>query len=359
MSDYEHEHHHNITATAEKALAVGAGVVAADQLIKATTHHDSHNKAHLGKAAVAGLVGFGALGLANHEETKHLHPPQPNQHPPYPDVDSSEYLKDLFQQAFNQRQAARKERFPETEAMFRPFRQLLKDDPDIAKAREIARKRCADYGQKPDITKAGLVHQIIQPRNVGSGVGSGLWYRTPPFDKNYKFHNTYGSATYSVSADSASGDILENTFSSDDGGFGFVEAGVGIVFKPTASGMLNIASNPSIFYYGGCGSFLDSVHTHGSIGFWVIRCNLSGPPLYERIVDQEISLWDLSSDDSFSGSSLGFPLSASFPVDDSHFYQIWVRVSESSEGDGWGFFNWSFARGTLEVHVPWILGYMF
>jgi hypothetical protein len=94
------------------------------------------------------------------------------------------------------------------------------------------------------------------------------------------------------------------------------------------------------------------VQSDGWIGLYIGEYTLQGD-FVQAVVDQQTRLWLLTSDDGvFSGSNSGFPLTASCPVDNDHFYEIWVWAGVDATGYGGGLLNWGFADGTLNVHVP-------
>jgi hypothetical protein len=73
-------------------------------------------------------------------------------------------------------------------------------------------------------------------------------------------------------------------------------------------------------------------------------------------VDQQVSL---SSDSSWwagvgeqEGDNSGYPLSAEFHVDNSHYYAIWIWGGTDVYGAGWSTFWGSAAGGDLSAAIP-------
>ena len=112
-----------------------------------------------------------------------------------------------------------------------------------------------------------------------------------------------------------------------------------------------ISSTPSFSYGSSCGRFLDGVHAGGFIGLYVGEYTLGGD-FVQAVVDQQIQLWNQTSDSDANSSSSGYGLIASPVVDSDHFYEIWVWAGDDAEGVGSGFLNWSFAGDEMTVNVP-------
>jgi hypothetical protein len=259
---------------------------------------------------------------------------------------SQAHLTRLFQDAFDKRQADRKEFIEETEATFRAFGKLVQGDPDIAKASEIARKRTTSQIPKPaaELLKRKMRTQKVSAQDVT---------RVVPFDWNWTWSATSGSAQILIeSADHNTGNLSGQTYSGDNGGTGSVAFAVGVFYQPTAAnGLLDISAIPSISWWYNTSQLFDGVHSRGFLGFYVCEYTLEGD-FVQAVVDQQINLWDVSSHSSNSVTNSGFPLLATFPVDNNHFYEVWVRAGNDSGGVGGGFLNFSYSGGVTTVNVP-------
>ena len=142
--------------------------------------------------------------MSDHQTPSKVRPPR-----------SLSHLTHLLQRTFDKREASRKETCEETEAKFRPFRNLAKGDPDIAKASKKAQERAAKHVQPPeklarDVHKRKLQSQDFHPNAV----------RTTPFDWDWTWQATSGSAQVGVTADKTSGDLGVQAYSGDNGGAG-------------------------------------------------------------------------------------------------------------------------------------------
>jgi hypothetical protein len=137
---------------------------------------------------------------------------------------------------------------------------------------------------------------------------------------------------------------------------------LGIYFRPmTANGILRLSANPAINYNWFDICAFDSTHSDGFLGLYVGSYNLSGG-FAGAPVNQQISLWNDSSwwsGGSDSGGNSGYPLSAQFNVDSSHWYALWVWCGGNIQADGWGTFSGSGAGATLSVAVPSITWELF
>src|SRR2546423_14304861 len=114
---------------------------------------------------------------------------------------------------------------------------------------------------------------------------------------------------------------------------------------------MDVSANPSISYSYGCHNFLSSPHSHAFIGLYIGEYTLGGD-FVQDVVNQQITLWDLTHRDNFSGSNAGVPLSATILVDSNHFYEIWVWVGGDAEGKGWTGGTGSDGRSELNAHIP-------
>jgi hypothetical protein len=154
----------------------------------------------------------------------------------------------------------------------------------------------------------------------------------------------------SVGVDASSGrmnvgvDTLQNA--DYDGGNAAGAIAIGSVFHPPKTGLMTVNAVPSItFSYGNDDGFLISTHTHAWMGFYINEHNLDGT-FVQTVVDQQINLWDMSSDHDFGGSE-GFPFTAHQQVLGDHLYAVWVWAGADAES-----LRNSFAN--LKVFLPFI-----
>ena len=130
------------------------------------------------------------------------------------------------------------------------------------------------------------------------------------------------------------------------------EVGLGVFFQPSqTSAVMTVSANPSLSYTYGCHSFSAYTHTHAFIGLQISEFTLSGE-LVNTVSDHRIQLWDLTHNNDFGGNNSGFALSASVPVDDDHFYEIFVAVGGDAEAGSGS--SGPYAYGTLQIHLPYI-----
>jgi hypothetical protein len=181
--------------------------------------------------------------------------------------------------------------------------------------------------------------------------------RVPPYNYQWTwFAKDNNAATSNLAATAANGNqsfVLNNNLNS---AHVWGATAVGIYYRPiVATGIAHLFANPSFTYNWYTYSVLDSSHSDGWIGLYVGRYNLSGD-LDAVPVSQQISLWNNNSwwsgAGSHTGSNSGFPLSAWFVVDSSHWYAMWVWTGGSVFGDGWGTFSGSGAQSSLSVATP-------
>jgi hypothetical protein len=179
-----------------------------------------------------------------------------------------------------------------------------------------------------------------------------------PYDFEAVLFSSTGSPANASSAHRISGQItssiganFNNASSASDA------AAVGIFFHPPTDcpGTLRISSSVAFTFDWDTAGALASAHSDGWIGMLVERFNLDGFPS-GVVIDQRMVLW---SDDSwwtgagfFDGSNSGFPLFAQFPVDNQHFFHIWVRCGGSISSAGWAGWFGSTAGSRIIGVVP-------
>lgn len=187
--------------------------------------------------------------------------------------------------------------------------------------------------------------------------------KIPPFNYQWTWQAETGGAGVSASADRASGKMRFNTHSnSNHYSKASVRTALGIFFRPvTENGILRLTSRPSFNYNWWDYCTLASAHSDGFIGMYVGRYNQSGG--FDRtIVDQKRSLWSDSSwwsGGSGRGSNSGFPLSAQFNVDRSHWYALWIWCGGNISAEGFHTFHGSGSGAVMSVAVPSITWQLF
>ncbi len=259
-------------------------------------------------------------------------------------------LARLFQHRFEQREQLRKGGTSAPHILSLLIRNLRKEDRDtIEREAQTTRQRALGLAKLP-LSKALL--SGIRPHDVVSwtDLTFGPPFLLPAFI--WKTHSGDAGALYSddANADAHSGQ-MDFSIMATDGAVACTVA-LGIVFQPTAAaGLMNISSNPSITYSYGNAAFLSHAQTHAFLGFYVGQYTLGGD-FTGAVIDQEINLWDMETDHDISGSSAGFPLVATVPVDSNHFYEIWVWAGGHVQSS-------SFSKGQLAVTVPSISLHMY
>jgi hypothetical protein len=149
----------------------------------------------------------------------------------------------------------------------------------------------------------------------------------------------------------------------NNGSSASARAALGIFFALATDGTSHFRfwANPAFGFNWWDICLFDSAHSDGFIGLYAGAYDWSGA-FAGAPVDQMISLW---SDDSWwsgasnQGSNSGFPLSADFEVDSSHWYALWVWCGVDDSAAGWGTFSGSGSGSSLAITVPsisWELG---
>ena len=186
----------------------------------------------------------------------------------------------------------------------------------------------------------------------------------PPFNYQWTWNAGSGSpSNLDVAANRNTGNMnfyLHTNSNHSSSGSG--RTALGIYFRPmTENGILRLSANPAINFNWWDICAFASAHTDAFMGLYVGRYNLSGG-FDGAVVNQQISLWNDSSwwsGGSGSGSNSGFPLSAQFNVDGSHWYAMWIWCGGNVSADGWHTFSGSGAGASLSVAVPSITWELF
>lgn len=271
--------------------------------------------------------------------------------PPKDLLDKSRaHLSDLFQKQWKIDNSTRQTYLPLKDAKYQFIRKIGEDSGNAEEVvnqlmKQSDRDRDGDLDDPPENPR--------KPRNSPQdGRATTAITLAHPFrwDWSSFTHTQSGSST--VAASKTSGSLEFSVYSGGNGGTGSGAVAVGDYFRPTASTqMLHVYATPSINYrYHSFNSFDDS-QTHGFIGIYVGEYTLAGE-FVGAVVNQQINLWTLDDGGAFSGAASGFPLSAATPVDNNHFYEIWVWAGGSAAGDGWGSIWGGVSYGNLKVNVP-------
>jgi hypothetical protein len=251
-------------------------------------------------------------------------------------------LTGLFQHRFEQREALRKERASERDIASLLLCNLAKEDKAIEKEFQEARERSLALAKSPlpKPLEKKFKFQDDSSTNISFG---------PPFSWPWKWNAQTGNGFFFTNADANSGNMSFSVYG--DGGTASCAVAIGSFFQPTvAVGFMNVSAIPSITYSYGNRAWLSHAHTHAFIGLYIGQYTPGGD-FVQAVVDQRINLWDLDTDNDFTGSSSGFPLSAFLPVDGNHFYEIWVWAGGDSESNGLSYSNLNIAVPSISIHV--------
>jgi hypothetical protein len=241
---------------------------------------------------------------------------------------------------FRRQQQLRAEYDALTRKLYQPMLGAYAEDPGLARQmRSVQALNAAGFRRRlapPPIP----AHEPQIVADLGATV-------VPPYDFQEVLFTSTGSPPNASSANKATGAITSSVGWNNPGpSSASITVGVGIFFSPptTCPGTLRIASSVGYTWDYTCYSAFAGAHSDGWIGIGVDRFTLNGLPDV-TLVDQRIFLW--SNDSSGlggpslpTGSNTGFPLSASCPVDNQHFYHLWVRCGGTVSSAGFGGWGW-------------------
>lgn len=131
-----------------------------------------------------------------------------------------------------------------------------------------------------------------------------------------------------------------------------VESGsmaVGAWFQAPRSGLMTISADPTITYGYGNEAWLRSSHTHAWIGFFIQEWTVDGV-MVQNVVDQQINLWDLTTDHDFVGGSK-FSLGAGIPVISDRYYAIWVWAGGDVESNALSYGSLNVNLSSIFIHI--------
>lgn len=198
----------------------------------------------------------------------------------------------------------------------------------------------------------------VEPFSFSGSIGA---TRVPPFDYQWSWESTTNSPSVSKSANRTNGQMSYNMWDNlDNSSSGSARTAIGIYFRPpTRNGLLIANSVPAYSATWGTWCVLADAHTDGWIGLFVGSYNVSDNSYAGTIIDQKNSLF---SDDSWwsgigwrESTNSGYPLSAMFPVDNAHWYAIWVWSGGRIAADGWGgTFQGSGAHSGIVTNIPYM-----
>jgi hypothetical protein len=106
---------------------------------------------------------------------------------------------------------------------------------------------------------------------------------------------------------------------------------------PDGSRRMTVIAQPDIVYsYGNHAGFFGSGHTHAWIGIFVTEwdVSVSPPRQVQTNVSQQISLWELTSNDDFSDRGKPSLQAVDIPVVDNHIFVIGVQCGGDVESSG-------------------------
>jgi hypothetical protein len=122
---------------------------------------------------------------------------------------------------------------------------------------------------------------------------------------------------------------------------------------------LNVNSAPAYTATWGTWCAQADAQTDGWIGLYVGSYNMSDDSFAGDVIDQKYTLF---SDTSFwrgigghESRNSGYPVSAQFPVDNAHWYAIWVWSGGEYLRPGWGgTFSGSNAQSGIVTNIPYL-----
>ena len=183
--------------------------------------------------------------------------------------------------------------------------------------------------------------------------------RVPPFDYQWSWEWARNSPDISKSSNRTTGEMRFNIWEDvNNSSTGLARTAIGIFFRPpTVNGHLLVSASPAFRASWGTWCAWASAHTDGWIGLFIGSYNASDNSYAGTIIDQKTELF---SDDSWwSGvgrqnlSNSGFPLGNMIPVDNAHWYALWVWSGGRIDADGWGgTFSGSGANSNLVTNIP-------
>jgi hypothetical protein len=269
-------------------------------------------------------------------------------------------LDALFRQRFEQREALRNDQRSQTKSQMDLLRNLAKGDSGIQEAIKRARERSITFKDRSMGTPKRLK---VKARAHRGSIG---FTYDPSLFSPWQWGATTGSDAFStLSVDATAGTMSAWCYTGQNGKTVSCAVAVGCYFGADQlsefglgdTAIMEVSANPAVAYSWGSFNTFDSSHTGGFIGLYVGEYTPEGE-FVQGVVDQQIGLWN-SGGGIGEGSSSGYPLFASTPIDILHYYDIWVWSGTDAEADGWSAFWGSAADGGVWLTVSSISAYAY
>lgn len=263
---------------------------------------------------------------------------------------SRAHLEAVFKQRLERWQAALKEQRSIDEASFNIMRGLAKENLALAAAVKDARRLSTAHSkQRPHAPRRAKVRERAR-------LGSLAITLAPPF-WGWQWDSETGSATGTESVDGNAGNMFYEAYTGENGKTASSRVALGGYFQPLAdNGIMNVIANPAISYDAETYTVFDSAHAGGFVGLYVGEYTLQGE-FVQAVIDQQIDITSVAGGN--HGSTSGYPLFGSTPVDSNHFYELWVWAGGDAEADGWSAFWGSAALSYGNLSVPSISVYAY
>ena len=263
---------------------------------------------------------------------------------------SRRHLDAVFRQRFERWQTMLKEQRSIDAASFGIMRGMARENPELAAAVKEARK----------VSTAHSKRRVHAPKRAKvqerARLGSIAVTLVPPFWP-WQWDSETGSAIGSESVDGNAGTMSYSAWTGDNGKTAASRVALGGYFQPIAdNGIMDVFANPAISYDAETWTVFDSAHAGGFVGLYVGEYTLQGE-FVQAVIDQQIDISQVAGGN--EGSTSGYPLFGSTPVDGDHFYEIWVWAGGDAEADGWSAFWGSAALSDGNLTVPSISVYAY
>jgi hypothetical protein len=187
--------------------------------------------------------------------------------------------------------------------------------------------------------------------------------RNPPYEYEWSWQSAFNNPSVNRAASGANGHMALDLVSDlNNPSIADARAAIGIYFRPpTENGILTLSTTPSFnasFFHDGT---LASSQANAWIGLYGASYNASNDSFASEMLNQmsmvfSVDTWYFSGGDdpinppSFNNS--GFPLTAQFQVDNSHWYALWVWCGTHIRAEGFGgLFSGSAAITHISVNV--------
>jgi hypothetical protein len=140
-----------------------------------------------------------------------------------------------------------------------------------------------------------------------------------------------------------------------NGGSVWLTTQLGFYWSPgnVANGYLSLSADIAYNFTWICDGSFSTAYAWSWYGFLVTEFDLNGQS-FATPVNQQINLWDDNStntSDGNQGAVTGINLTAALPVDNDHYYNIWVQMMTHAQNNGDGPFSHSAAQSYLNMLV--------